>query len=237
MEFLLEIDSLRKKHLFLVVMGYSMIMSIFIIVLAKSGVPAVLCVAIAAVPFLAVAIAISTNKNKASNNFTYRSNGEIALKRRGKENRFVLTLDRYEKSHYQYVPESATFTAVSVGGVTTGGWDVTPEHYESKYAGSTDKYLLHYEDSDQHSCFVNIIHLDDSAADMAKKDKRIAGFVEDNKIVLLHKNKKNNVQSAYNKYGKDSNYYEFMNNVQSDVVSAMLDEYEMTGILNFLCGE
>ena len=60
--------------------------------------------------------------------FTYHSGKKELIA--GKPNVYVKKL---MDSDMVKVPAKATYTSATVGGITTGGWDIQEEHYETKY--------------------------------------------------------------------------------------------------------
>ena len=240
MEFLKSVDSMWRNHKFLTILVYSVVGGVLLTAVASNKNISlntsyiILFIYVALLPGLA--FAIMGCKSKASKNISYLSSGLISVKKRESVNSFLFKIDRHYETQHQYVPASATFTAVSVGGVTTGGWDVKPEHYKEQFAGNTDKYLLHYSNTSNNSCYVSTIYLDDESIASAKKDPYLSPLLDGEKLILQHKIVSQKAQSALNQYGKDSNYHNYMNNVQSEITKTLLNEYEMNRVLSFLCG-
>lgn len=169
--------------------------------------------------------------------------GKIHLKKRDPENEYRFLIDKHVEVGYGYVPPSATFTAVSVGGVTTGGWDVQEGHYKTSSVKKTDKYELFYTRRNLTAsarkgdiiCCVKEIVLTSDDVKTARSFPILNQFVVGNSLVLRH-----NVQSAYSKEIASSigsgDIYSALNLGQDDLTKMALTQKEAQAVLDFICG-
>lgn len=139
---------------------------------------------------------------------------------------------------FDYHPATATFTSVTVGGVTTGGIDVTKEHYSSKTTGRSGKYALFSVEENFEICR---IILDDRLLNDAKSNSFIKGFLQGNELVLEHENEDTKLSSGAMEnlkgYIKSGNVISQNLQMQDIINAKKLTKEECEKILAWISGE
>ena len=162
----------------------------------------------------------------------------IKVLERKSANRRVLSLCRHRESYHKYNPASATFSAATVGGVTTGGWSVKEAHYTTEMGAATDKYLLCYTPNVyyKNQCsFPSRVVLTQNDA-QAARDQGFGKFLEGETLVLRNPGKWKNAKNAADAYASTGDFYGASNLLVKDYTASLLTESEMREILDFLCG-
>lgn len=167
------------------------------------------------------------------------SDNTIKVSERKAANRRVLSLIRHIESYSKYNPASATFSAATVGGVTTGGWSVKEAHYSAEMGAKTDKYLLcytpnvYYKDRCSFPSQVILTNSDMQAA----RNQGFCKYLKGNTLVLRNTGKWKNAEYARNVYASTGDFYGASNYLVKDYTASLLTQPEMQKILDFLCGD
>ena len=178
-------------------------------------------------------------KNERLKNFTYdERSGVLTVRKREANNRGSLSYMRIPLLQSQYVPASATYTGVTVGGITTGGVEVTEAHYESRSVGKTDRYYLYFKRSDKHDQhIVSKIELTNEDAAAAKKIKTLSPFLVGNQLVLKHRISDKSSTTFNVAYQSTGNLNVAQNAIAADLANQNLTLIEVKAVIEFLCGE
>ena len=154
-------------------------------------------------------------------------------------NRRVLSLIRHRESYSKYNPASATFSAATVGGVTTGGWSIKEAHYSTEMGSGTNKYLLCYTPNVYYKdkCTLPnrvILTKNDVQAAM---NQGLSRYLDGNTLVLKNTNEWKNAKAASDIYASTGDFYAASNLLANDYTASLLTQSEMQKILDFLCGD
>ena len=163
----------------------------------------------------------------------------IKVYERKPANRRVLSIFRHKESYSQYNPAKATFTAVTVGGVTTGGWDVKDAHYSTVMGESTNKYLLCYTPNVYYKNKCSLpkeVILTAEDAEAARK-QGFGKYLQGNTLILRNQVKSQNAKWAADTYAQTGDFYASSNLLVKDYTASLLTQSEMQAILDFLCGD
>ncbi len=167
------------------------------------------------------------------------SDNTIKVSERKAANRRVLSLIRHTESYNKYNPASATFSAATVGGVTTGGWSVKEAHYSAEMGAKTDKYLLRFRPDvyykDKYTLPSNVILTQKDAE--AARNQGFGKYLNGNTLILRNKGKWGNAQYAADVYARTGDFYGASNYLVKDYTASLLTQAEMQKILDFLCGD
>lgn len=168
---------------------------------------------------------------------------KISLLKRVPDNEYRFLIEKYIAIGYGYVPPSATYTAVSVGNVTTGGWDVQEGHYQASSVEKTDKYELYFTRRNVNAfirksdiiCCVKEIVLTAEDTRIARSLPILNQFVVGNSLVLKH-----SVKSSFSKEINSSimagDIYAASNYAYGDMIAIQLTQEEAKAVLDFICG-
>jgi len=111
--------------------------------------------------------------------------GAPTLKKRCETSAKAFKIKPLYNHDFDYHPTTVTYTSVTVGGVTTGGFDVNKEHYSSRRTGASGKYALFSVEEDYEICR---IILSDSLLESARSNPFIKRFLKGHDLVLEHEN-------------------------------------------------
>ena len=157
----------------------------------------------------------------------------VYIQKREARIRDYIRVKKYVTLDYSYRPPSATYSSATVGGVTTGGWDVKEERY-SETVKQTDKYELSFCG---HQITEVWLPFEDENA--ARTDNRVCQFVDTavgNKLLLKHRGVKK--QSVFVKDALQAGNIAVAASIAADdLVSEQLSKKEANDVLDFLCGK
>lgn len=177
------------------------------------------------------------NKLKNIEFITY---GKIKIAKRVSENESLFFYKRVPILQNQYKPASATYTGVTVGGITTGGWDIKDAHYSAKAVGMSDRYHLYCKTgTDKKDVqIISEIHLLPADAEIARKNTALSQFLQGNKLVLKHNLNPNstNMQVAKTVYEGSGNMNLVENVMAKDLANVNLTLGEVSAVIKFLSG-
>lgn len=136
-----------------------------------------------------------------------------------------------------YNPASATYTGVSVGGITTGGWDIKEAHYSSNVRMS-DRYNLFYTTDKIHKQIIHRIDLLPNDAEVARNNPVLASMLTGNSLIIKRQSSTNSVNSVVAKtVWEQSGDLNLVQNVLSkDLANQNLTQDELREIIRLLCG-
>ena len=182
--------------------------------------------------------------DKAKNLFSAWSDS-ISIKKRCYTLSEYLTIERYRQTAYKYNAPTATYTGVTVGNVTTGGWTVDEAHYTLEGGQYTEKFNLCYierkKDPNNKWKKVNhaitTVYLPEEDVEAAKK-AGLGKWLDGSKLVL-----KNPVSSAdemmtkqiFEQYGQHHDVYKTSNLWAMQAAKYMLTYEEVKKVYDFLC--
>ena len=156
----------------------------------------------------------------------------------------MFTLLRHRDMQFNYHPATATFTAATVGGVTTGGWSVDEAHYTTSYGSKTEKYQLQFCPLDDcvlvEPILVKYIRLSESDAEAARSKQYLREFISGNNrdvLKLEHKVESRSASAASNYYQSSGDLYGAANLLHEDYTASLLTEAELLSVIRFLCGD
>lgn len=179
----------------------------------------------------------------AKNNIRISGRNSIVVEKRSAENRRMLSILNYREQQFDYHPATATFTAATVGGVTTGGLTVNEDHYTSSLGAKTNKCSLQYTPLDDRvgvqPVLVKRISLSENDAKIAYSRPQLRQFLTgdgSNALNLEHKIESKNASAARNYYNNSGDMYGAMNLLKEDYTKSLLTRDELESIVEFLCG-
>ena len=192
---------------------------------------------------LGVAIYSDSCRKSSKKNLVYdSSSGVVTVVNRSSANHYVLDVDRYFQPTLKYKPATATYTAATVGGVTTGGLDVKEAHYEQG-AKTTKKYAVVYRTDDKYlrtQPYAMSFILNDIDLQIAKSNPFLSEFVRNSgkaNFLAMHKPEDGSATKAGRAYYKNTgDIYGAMALSAQDYTDAMLTETEARRVVDFLCG-
>ena len=181
---------------------------------------------------------------KIKNNITIVNESTINVALRSSDNRRMFRIIKYVEQYFQYHPATATFTAVSVGGVTTGGWDVRDAHFTMQSGASTDKSLLMFYPMDDRKgvepIVVGAVQLSNNDAAVARQNGFLRDFMPGNKgetLFLRRKSSGRGAAAADRHYRNTGDMYGAMNLASKDYTESLLTRKELERVVDFLCGK
>ena len=168
----------------------------------------------------------------------------IFINERMPENRNMFSFVQHRETEYQYHAPSATYTSVTIGGVTTGSVNVKDGHFTASAGAKTDKYYLQFHRLDERvttekPIFVKYIKLSDSDAEIAKDTPVIRYYLSGqnkNVLVLEHKTDGKGTSAASQYYQRTGDLHGATNLMKDDYTDSLLGQKELERIVNFLCG-
>ena len=214
--------------------------------MAEVGIIIVLFIVLVATITIPIVLSSIHNKTR-ENNFVFnkQNSDELVVLHRKKENEAVLLAKQGDVKYSQYHPGSATFTAATVGGVTTGGWDIKEEHYSIETAAAaSNKYVLMYKLKDEYFSAekdrkerfpIRKIILSPEDANAALKNPIVSKFRRGNCLILENRGDEKLGKAAANL--SSSNYYLAADMMYAYDASKNLSYKEVNEIIHFLCGE
>lgn len=198
----------------------------------------VFCIALLVLNGISKSYLRRARENLKLDNYT----GIVTVNSRTHANRMLLTSERYYETYNKYNPASATFTAATVGGVTTGGWDFKEAHYTTGEVHRTDKWAIVYRTEDKKNPFVADFKLNDKDLQAAKQDAFLSQFVtgsgwEKINFRPLYRVASKNKAYADEYVRKTKDIYAAQNMIMADMTKTMLTRDEIERVIAFLCGE
>lgn len=176
----------------------------------------------------------------------YNGNDTVTILERCSGITAYLAVEQYRQSSYKFNPATATYTGVTVGGVTTGGWTVDEAHYSPEVGRYTGKYNLFYKErrqiggkweADWH--LINYVILSDQDA-KAAKDAGLGRWLSGNTISIsnpLSSRDRVLTESIYEQYGNGYDFYSTSNLLSMQAEKTMLSHDEIMKIYSFICGD
>ena len=123
-------------------------------------------------------------KQQAGKNMEFIPEHKLIVREKSPLNKKLIYISRYQETNLKYNPATATYTGVTVGGVTTGGWDVSEAHYSMEGGTITDKFIMWYRKDEKQSAIIKEIELTQEIADIAKRDSRLTPYLKGNTFYL-----------------------------------------------------
>ncbi len=182
----------------------------------------------------------SQNAKEQEKNIYFDKNTNILrLYHRNEKNRRFFSYERVVRLSYDYHPETTTFTAVNVGGVTTGGVDVREAYYSTGIAGTSDKYQIWYDVGKERTekKIVDKILLTGEDVILVKRDKTLSQFLQDDKLILLHSVNSATLKTAANHLKETGDIYTSYNLASKDLADMNLTKEEAIAVIDFICGK
>lgn len=178
------------------------------------------------------------------NNIVVMDKDTIFVNERIPANRDMFSFVRHRETDFHYHAPSATYTSVTIGGVTTGGLNVEEGHYSASTGAKTDKYYLQFHRLDDRvtadkPIFVKNIKLSDSDAEIAKDTPVIRNYLSGqnkNVLVLGHKTDGKASSAANSYFQRTGDLHGAANLMKDEYTDSLLNEKELKRIVNFLCG-
>lgn len=176
----------------------------------------------------------------------YDGNDTVTILERGSHIRTYLSVEQYIQSAYKFNPATATYTGVTVGGVTTGGWTVDEAHYSLEHGRLTEKYNLYYKgrrqiggkwEPDWH--MINNVILSEQDA-KAAEEYGLGRWLSGNKLSISNPVSSRDqvlTEKIYEQYGESHDFYSTSNLLSIQAEKAMLSHDEIMKIYSFLCGD
>ncbi len=247
MQTIVELFQAIEDHPFLTGFGLSFVMLFLLLITTAGGSTAaviVFCLLLVfSIFFIILGIKVTSFQKRARKNLVLDNySGIVTVEKRAKENHVILSTDRYYEVYNKYVPASATFTAATVGGVTTGGWDVQEAHYTTGEIKRTEKWAIFYRSEDRKKPFVAEFKLNQSDLLLAGQDPFLRQFVVGSSRDRCNFRPLFRVVSSNKKYADDylektHDVYGASNMVMPDMTKTMLTREETERVIAFLCGE
>ena len=215
-----------------------------IIVGYETGMDTVMIIGIILTVVIIVAYIIGkTQISKIKNNIIIENGCTISVAERTSDNKRMFSILRHFEQGFEYHPATATFTAVSVGGVTTGGWSVEDAHYTASSGARTDKCLLQFSPMDDRKgvepIIVTYIRLSKDDIQIAKNNSFLRQFlsVKNRVLTLAHPVVKSNATAARQHFQSTGDVYGSMNFLTGDYTQSLLTRKELEQVVDFLCGK
>ncbi len=195
----------------------------------------------------AIPIGLSISHNSLRNRNFERNAWKLKVLNREKGNRALFKIRNSVVMSGKYHPATATITAATVGGVTTGGVEFKDAHYtlHNQRGGWNDTYELLYIDRDEYFSAekdrkerhtIEELILKPEDVSVAKNHPILNKYLDGNKLVLQNK-ESNNLDAlavnAANKYGT----FAAAEYITAAKASHNLTYQELSTVLDFLAGE
>jgi len=156
----------------------------------------------------------------------------LTVKKRDAKIAKVLGIQPYTRTEYGYTPEKLVYTAVTVGGITTGGVQKTGGHY-AREAGKTGKASIIYtykSGTKLVNATVEKIILSKDLTDAAKSSD-INTYLDGSTIVLMHKRADTDAAVAAMQLGHRDTAFNIM---EQSKINAMSSYEKCMSIVNWL---
>lgn len=148
---------------------------------------------------------------------------------RAPEYRDFLIIRGHSTKAYNYVEPSYQYTAVSVGGVTTGGISKSGDYY--KKSDYTMNYEIVYPNS-SNGGVIEWIFLTNGLLPLAKKSM-LKEYIENDKVRVVNEYKASNLYVQYQKMGLSDMA---VSQLEQDKSAAYPTKEKCDKIINWLCG-
>ena len=168
---------------------------------------------------------------------------ELSVLHREKKNKPLFFIRQSKLTTSKYHPTTATLTAVTIGGITTGKVDIEKAHYSLKKTnGGWNTYEIAYMNDDDYSIDkksrnpVKKLILSAKDAEVAEKHPILRRLLKDNTLVLEHEGDKE-LGAAANSISRSHGIYEAAEYISAYSASKNLTYDEANAVISFLLGE